>query len=112
MVKKIKKFISHAHDEKIKEYPKAVQDLIKKGKIHKFVTQQEFMKAIPNIESNVLLLDEIYTLFMDIGIEVVDIQDALIWKKEEQAEGNYEASAGEEKDRGKLKKGAKKAARK
>ena len=110
MVKKIKKFISHAHDEKIKEYPKAVQDLIKKGKIHKFVTQQELMKAIPNIESNVLLLDEIYTLFMDIGIEVVDMQDALIWKKEEQAEGNYEASAGEEKDRGKLKKGAKKAA--
>ncbi|KKU80358.1 MAG: RNA polymerase sigma factor [Candidatus Peregrinibacteria bacterium GW2011_GWA2_47_7] len=84
MAKKLKKFISHAHDDKILKYPKAVQDLIRKGKEQKFVTQQELMKAIPNIESNVLLLDELYTLFMDLGIEVMDVQDALIWKKEEE----------------------------
>lgn len=84
MAKKFKKFIIHPFDERILNYPKEVQDLIRKGKEQKFVTQQEFMKAIPDVESNIILLDEIYTFFMDIGIEVIDVKDALIWKKEEE----------------------------
>lgn len=83
MTKKLKKFISHPSEEKIVKYPKALQDLIKKGRDQRFVTQQELLKAIPDIESNVLLLDEIYSLFMDLGIEVIDVKDSLIWRKEE-----------------------------
>ncbi len=83
MAKKLKKFISHPSDEQLDKYPKAVQELIRKGREQKFVTQQELMKAIPNIETNVILLDEIYTLFMDLGIEVMDVKDSLIWSKEE-----------------------------
>ncbi|MBI2638960.1 RNA polymerase sigma factor RpoD [Candidatus Peregrinibacteria bacterium] len=86
MAKKFKKFITHPSDEQLDKYPKAVQELIRKGREQKFVTQQELMKAIPKIESNVILLDEIYTLFMDLGIEVIDVKDALIWKKEEEEE--------------------------
>ncbi len=86
MAKKLKKFITHPSDEQLDRYPKAVQELIRKGREQKFATQQELMKAIPNIESNVILLDEIYTLFMDLGIEVIDVKDALIWKKEEEEE--------------------------
>ncbi|MBI5413038.1 RNA polymerase sigma factor RpoD [Candidatus Peregrinibacteria bacterium] len=84
MAKKFKKFITHPSDEQLAKYPKAVQELIRKGREQKFVTQQELMKALPSIESNVILLDEIYTLFMDLGIEVIDVKDALIWKKEEE----------------------------
>ncbi|MEK7528915.1 MAG: RNA polymerase sigma factor RpoD [Patescibacteria group bacterium] len=98
MAKKIKKFISHAHDDKIKEYPKAVQELIRKGKEQKFVTQQELMKAIPDLESNVLLLDEIYTLFIDVGVEVIDVQDSMIWKKSEQDELSKEEAKPQRKN--------------
>lgn len=84
MAKKLKKFITHPSDEQLSKYPKTVQELIRKGREQKFVTQQELMKALPSIESNVILLDEIYTLFMDLGIEVIDVKDALIWKKEEE----------------------------
>src|SRR3989338_5327134 len=86
MAKKFKKFITHPSDDQLEKYPKAVQDLIRKGREQKFVTQQELMKAIPNIEGNVILLDDIYTLFMDLGIEVIDVKDALIWKREEEEE--------------------------
>lgn len=82
MAKKLKKFISHPSDEQLSKYPKAVQDLIKKGREQKFITHQELLKAIPNIESNVILLDELYTLFIDLGIEVMDVKDSLIWKEE------------------------------
>lgn len=93
MAKKLKKFITQPSDEQLAKYPKAVQELLRKGREQKFVTQQELMKAIPNIESNVVLLDEIYTLFMDLGIEVIDVKDALIWKQEEEEK---EAIAAEE----------------
>lgn len=90
MAKKFKKFITHPSDEQLDKYPKAVQELLRKGREQKFVTQQELMKAIPKIESNVILLDEIYTLFMDLGIEVIDVKDALIWKKEEEEDEEEE----------------------
>lgn len=90
MAKKFKKFIIHPSDEQLGKYPKAVVDLIRKGREQKFVTQQELMQALPNIESNVILLDEIYTLFLDLGIEVMDVKDSLIWKQEEE-EGDIAA---------------------
>lgn len=91
MTKKFKKFITHPSDEQLAKFPKAVQELIRKGREQKFVTQQELMKAIPNIEENVILLDEIYTLFLDLGIEIIDVKDALIWKQEEEEEDLLEA---------------------
>ncbi|MEK7524284.1 MAG: RNA polymerase sigma factor RpoD [Patescibacteria group bacterium] len=90
MAKKLKKFITQPSDEQLAKYPKAVQELLRKGREQKFVTQQELMKAIPNIEKDVVLLDEIYTLFMDLGIEVIDVKDALIWKREEAEEDELE----------------------
>ena len=77
---KPKKFISTtATDEQLAEYPKEVQSLVKKGRSQAFVTQQELLKAMPNIENDLILLDEVYTLFMDLGIEVLDMKDTLIW---------------------------------
>ncbi|TSC58110.1 MAG: RNA polymerase primary sigma factor [Candidatus Peregrinibacteria bacterium Greene0416_19] len=58
-----------------------VKHLIKKGREQRYVTHQEIISAVPNAEDNVDLLDEIYTLFVDLGIQVIDVKDALIWDK-------------------------------
>jgi len=74
-----RKFITGVSDERLAKFPEAVRGLVKKGKHRGFVTQQELLKAMPAVEKNVLLLDEVYTLFMDVGIEVIDVKDSMIW---------------------------------
>ncbi len=92
---KVRKFISHPLDDRMKRFPEEVQALIKKGKEQGFVTEQELLKAMPRIEHDVELLDEIYTLFLDLGIEVIDVKDSLIWDKKHDEE--EVADAAEEK---------------
>ena len=79
---KVRKFISHHTDEKLKKYPKEIQDLVKKGKEQKFVTQQEVLKAFPEAEENVMLLDELYELFFDLGVEIVEHKNTSVWSVE------------------------------
>ncbi|MEK7086133.1 MAG: RNA polymerase sigma factor RpoD [Patescibacteria group bacterium] len=69
-------------------FPTEVQSLIKKGKEQGFVTHQELLKAMPHIEDDLILLDEIYSLFMDLGVEIIDTKDSIVldddeWKKTE-----------------------------
>ncbi|MBU1018014.1 RNA polymerase sigma factor RpoD [Patescibacteria group bacterium] len=91
MAKKIQnKFIAQPDDKTLAKYPEAIRHLIQKGREQKFVTHQELLKAMPEIEENVILLDEIYTLFLDLGIEVIDVKDNIIWgekAKKEKSEG-------------------------
>ena len=81
-----KKFIVTPTDDKLNQFPAEVRDLVKKGREHGFVTQQELMKAIPAIEDDLMLLDEIYGLFLDLGIEVIDAKDAMAFKPENKEE--------------------------
>ena len=81
-----KKFIVHPTDDKLAQFPPEVRTLVKKGRQQGFVTQQELMKAVPNVEDDLLLLDEIYSLFLDLGIDVIDVKDAMIWKNKEEGE--------------------------
>ncbi len=96
MAKKIQnKFIPQPDDKTLAKYPIAIRHLIQKGKDQKFVTHQELLKAMPAIEENVILLDEIYTLFLDLGIEIIDVKDNAIWgkdkkKKKEKTVFDYE----------------------
>ncbi len=76
------KFIQQPTDDQLAAFPKEVQGLVKKGKQQGFVTQQELLKAMPNIEDDLILLDEIYSLFMDIGIEVIDTKDSVMLEEE------------------------------
>ncbi len=81
-----RKFITQPSDDKLNQFPPAVRDLVKKGQEHGFITQQELMKALPNIEDDLVLLDEIYGLFFDLGIEVIDAKDSLVLKEKEEDE--------------------------
>ena len=82
MAKKVqKKFIAKPDDETLAKYHKAIKNLIQKGREQRFVTHKELLKAMPEIEDNVIILDEIYTLFMDLGIEVMDVKSDAIWGK-------------------------------
>ncbi|MBU0705852.1 RNA polymerase sigma factor RpoD [Patescibacteria group bacterium] len=80
MAKKVqKKFIAQPDDETLAKYPKTIKSLLQKGREQRFITHKELLKAIPEIENNVIMLDEIYTLFMDLGIEVIDVKSEVIW---------------------------------
>ena len=76
-----RKFIAQPTDDDLKDFPDEVKHLIKKGREQRYVTHQEIMSAVPSAEENVELLDEVYTLLVDIGIQVIDVKDALIWEK-------------------------------
>jgi len=89
MAKKIqKKFIAQPDEATLNKYPKAIRELIQKGREQRFVTHQELLKAMPEIEDNVILLDEIYTLFMELGIEVIDVKQGMIWGKQAKKGGD------------------------
>ena len=67
--------------KKIEKYPVNVQQLIAKGRDQKFITEQELMAVVPNVEENLLLLDELYELFLDLGVEVIDVKEEKIWRE-------------------------------
>jgi hypothetical protein len=48
---------------------------MKKGKKDGNVTQDEVMSAMPNAEDDIELLDEIYTRFLTLKIDIVDNLD-------------------------------------
>ncbi len=81
-----RKFIAQPTDDDLKNLPDAVKHLIKKGREQRYVTHQEIMAAVPNAENNVELLDEVYTLLVNLGIQVIDVKDVLIWEKKGKAE--------------------------
>ncbi len=88
-----RKFIAQPTDEDLNKFPEAIRHLVKKGREQRYVTHQEIIAALPNAEENVDLLDEIYMLFVDLGIEVIDVKDALIWEKKGKQGTMMEASA-------------------
>jgi len=68
--------------DRIKKYnfPPEIEHLLMKGMNQNFITQQELTQAVPNAEDSVELLDKLYEAFMDLGIEVVDLREDLIWQ--------------------------------
>lgn len=86
-----RKFIAHFSDDHLSKYPQAVRDLIKKGRQRGFVTQQELMHALPNLEEDVMFADEVYTLLLELGIDLIDVKDKMIWgQKKEKKESIVE----------------------
>ncbi|NUJ97284.1 sigma-70 family RNA polymerase sigma factor [Candidatus Gracilibacteria bacterium] len=65
-----------------------IQELMKKGKEEGKITQEELMTALPNAEEDIDMLDEIYTRFLQLNIDIVDSldKDKLFGKKDEEEE--------------------------
>ena len=81
VAKKQVTFIRQPTEDELAQFPPAVRAMVEKGRLHGFITQHELLKALPEAEENVMLLDEVYSLFLELGIEVIDVRDALIWNK-------------------------------
>lgn len=91
---KVTTFIRQPSDEELEKFPEETKKLIKEGKSKGFITHQEILKAMPHIEDNVSLLDDLYTLFFDIGINVIEAKEAISWGKEDaDIEKEYEQGA-------------------
>ncbi|MDD4151112.1 MAG: sigma-70 factor domain-containing protein, partial [Candidatus Gracilibacteria bacterium] len=74
--KGIQKFIDVEVEQKFLEgMPETIQELMRKGKKEGKITQDELMSALPNAEDDLDLLDEIYTRFLQLKIDIVDILD-------------------------------------
>lgn len=61
-----------ASERKAEELEKKAQDLINKGKKRGFITYDEILKAFPDIENNIMFLDELYEKFSVAGIDVLE----------------------------------------
>lgn len=88
---KVRKFITHHIDEKIKQYPKPIRVLIKKGKEQRFVTEQEIYSCFENVEDSIAMLDEVYELFFDLGVEVRDQKKTSVFTMEAEAKTSKKA---------------------
>jgi len=68
--------------DRIKKYnfPPEIEYLLLKAQDRNFITQQELTQAVPDAENNIELLDKLYESFLDLGIEVVDLREDLIWQ--------------------------------
>ncbi len=74
-------FIHQPTDDELKAFPDEIKHLVKKGREQRYVTHQEVQRAVPNAEENIDLLDNVYSLFMELGIDVIDVKDTLIWMR-------------------------------
>jgi len=81
-----RKFIVQPTDDELKDLPEGVKHLIKKGREQRYVTHQEINAVVPNAEENIEMLDEVYDLFIRIGIQMLLIVIKIFQKKNERRE--------------------------
>src|SRR3989338_8787221 len=60
-----------AGERKIEELARTSDELIEKGRKRGFITYDEILKTFPDIENNILFLDELYEKFGVAGIDVL-----------------------------------------
>jgi len=97
-----RKFITQPSDDRLNKFPVAVRKLVKKGHDHGFVTHQELLRAMPKVEDDLNLLDELYALFLDLGIEIIDGQEALSLAPEKDSEVKGKKKGKEKKEKKKV----------
>ncbi len=71
------KKIRHLVEDIPTDFPEALKRLIDKGRQFGFVTYQEILQAFPNIEEDISLLDRLYELMANRGIEVRESKSLL-----------------------------------
>lgn len=56
-----------------------IQELKKRGEEFGVISQEEVTRALPEVEENIELLDELYAYFIEHNIDVVDEDNLVIW---------------------------------
>jgi RNA polymerase primary sigma factor len=59
-------------EKKSQELERLSGELIEKGRKRGFITYDEILKTLPDIENNILFLDELYEKFAVVGIDVLE----------------------------------------
>jgi len=60
----------------------SIEELIKRGRSRRFVTQDEILKYFPKVEENIDLLEKIYDSLAEANIEIIESGDLLLPKTE------------------------------
>jgi RNA polymerase primary sigma factor len=81
MAKKKKAFIKLPPKEVLAKFPSNVKNLLEKGQKQSFITQQELIKAFPDLEIELDLFDELMGILDNLGIVVIDSKDAMMQMK-------------------------------
>lgn len=68
--KKVKK--TKRYNKKAEALRHLLAELVEKGRKRGFITYDEILKTFPNIENNILFLDELYEKFTVAGIDVLE----------------------------------------
>ena len=58
--------------ERAKDYERRANELVERAKKKHFITYDEILRTFPDIEDDVLFLDEMYNKFADAGIDVLE----------------------------------------
>jgi len=66
------KAVSSSSLKKIEELDKKANEIIEKGKKKGFITYDEIIRTFPDIENNVLFLDELYEKLAVAGVDVLE----------------------------------------
>lgn len=82
--------------------PGPLADLVSAGKAKGFITQQELELTIPNVEKQIDMLDMLFGILMEEGVEVVDVRDDLIWALADDSKMSKKTEATQKKMRNKL----------
>ncbi len=92
---KVKKAAKPSRAGKKEERERKADNLLKKGKERGFVTYNEILKEFPNIEEDILFLDELYEKLNESGIDILEGGELLLAEEETAAKKHYrEESSG------------------
>ncbi len=58
--------------KKVQEQEQKAEKLLKRGKERGYVTYDEILKEFPNIETDLIFLDELYEKFNDTGVDILE----------------------------------------
>jgi len=73
-IKKVseKKVAATPAQKKAQEQEQKAEKLLKRGKERGYVTYDEILKEFPNIETDLIFLDELYEKFNDTGVDILE----------------------------------------
>ncbi len=73
-----------------------IKQLLSSGEEKGYITQEEILHTVPEIEDDVEILDNIYAYCLEHGIEILDQKEKIEWKASEKEEDSQEEKLADE----------------